>query len=213
MSRILKNYENKITNKYNSLTHKGIDIVGKGKNNVSQLDTIIAHSDGVVVWVQNYNKNNKLAIGNSSYGNAVKIKHSNGMYTLYAHMSSINVKLNQKVIKGQKIGFMGNTGRSYAAHLHFEVRNVSNIRIDPTNYINDSLPGAESKKYCKITAKSGLWCRKGIGYKYSKLKVLPYGTKAELLLFNEGSANGYNWAKIKYNNQILYVPNKWIEII
>lgn len=207
MSRILKNCTNQITKGYKKGSHNGIDIVGYK----SKLDSIIAHTDGKVVFINKYNKRNILATGNNSYGNCVKIKHANGMYTLYAHLSNINVRLGENVTKGTVIGYMGSTGRTFGAHLHFEVRNVSDIRIDPTSYIDSSLPNETNKKYCRVIAKSGLWCRKGIGYKFSKLKVLPYGLKAELLIFNAGSSNGYNWAKIKYNNQVLYVPNKWIE--
>lgn len=211
--RLLKNYDNKITKKYNSLLHKGIDIVGKGNNNSSHTDFITAHSDGEVVWIQEYNINNKLATGNTTYGNAVKIKHNNGMYTLYAHLSRINVKKGSKVLKGQTIGYMGNTGRSYGAHLHFELRDVSDKRIDPTSYLESNLPGCTNKVYNKVNAKSGCWVRKGIGFKYSKEKLLPYGTKVEVLNSYVGTSNGYDWAQIKYNNQVLYIPNKYISKI
>lgn len=210
MSRILFKYENQITQKYKKNLHKGIDIVGYK----SQIDNIIAHSAGKVVWINEYNKNNILVTGNNSYGNAIKILHDNGMYTLYAHLSKVDVKLNDNVLKGQIIGCMGNTGRSFGAHLHFEVRDNKNNRLDPTNYINADLPSlkTETKKlYIEVIAKSGLWARGGVGYKYPKLKLLKYGTKAELIEYFVASSNGYNWAHIKYNNQHLYVPNKWIK--
>lgn len=136
MSRVFKTKENQITQGYKSLTHKGIDLVGYK----ASLDYIVAHSDGEVVeYRKTYNKTDK--IGNS-YGNYVKIKHDNGYYTLYAHMeyNSVTVKTGDRVRKGEVIGYMGNTGYSKGAHLHFEVRNAKDVRIDPTPYINADLP-------------------------------------------------------------------------
>ncbi len=67
----------------------------------------------------------------------------------------------------------------------------------------------EIKKYIVINAKSGVWCRKGIGFKYAKYKAIPCGTKCELLEKNAGSANGYKWDKIIYNGVTVYLPNNW----
>jgi murein DD-endopeptidase MepM/ murein hydrolase activator NlpD len=57
-----------------------------------------------------------------AYGNAVIINHGNGITSLYAHLSVINVKEGQDVNMGTKIGEMGATGRSFGDHLHLEVR-------------------------------------------------------------------------------------------
>src|SRR5690606_7989624 len=59
---------------------------------------------------------------NGGFGNLIIIRHVNGLETYYAHLSRIKVKPNQIVKAGQVIGLGGNTGRSYGAHLHFEVR-------------------------------------------------------------------------------------------
>lgn len=136
MSRVLENATNQITQKYKSLSHKGIDLVKK----TNQTCNIIAHTEGKVVWLQKGQKNNKKSTGNASYGNCVKIKHPNGYYTLYAHLKSVEVKSGAKVKKGQVIGYMGNTGNSYGSHLHFEVRNTKDKRINPTKYIDADLP-------------------------------------------------------------------------
>ena len=56
-----------------------------------------------------------------SFGNYVEVDHSNGYITAYAHLSTRNVKVGDKVFRGQKIGEVGNTGRSTAPHLHYEV--------------------------------------------------------------------------------------------
>lgn len=133
-----------ITQKYKVLTHKGIDMVAD-INGKHATDYVVAHSDGVVVWVQKGQKNNPKASGNASYGNCVKLKHADGYYTLYAHLKSVDVKLNQKVKKGEVLGYMGNTGRSSGAHLHWEVRNTKDTRINPTDYINADLPSVKNE--------------------------------------------------------------------
>lgn len=140
MSRVFKSKDNQITQKYKKGIHNGIDLVGYK----ASFDYIIAHSDGEVVDVRkDYNKTDKTG---SSYGNYVKIKHNNGYYTLYAHLkyNSVTVSKGDHVVKGQVIGYMGNTGHSCGAHLHFEVRKDSSTRIDPTPYIDADLPSASS---------------------------------------------------------------------
>ncbi|WOX22900.1 M23 family metallopeptidase [Streptomyces solicathayae] len=61
-----------------------------------------------------------------AYGNAIVVKHANGKYSQYAHLSKINVHIGQKVGAGQKIALSGNTGNSSGPHLHFEIRNTPN---------------------------------------------------------------------------------------
>lgn len=68
-----------------------------------------------------------------NYGQTVIIEHGNGVSTLYAHMSSIAVKVGQEVSKGQVIGYVDSTGRSTGPHLHFEVR-VNGSTVDPVKY-------------------------------------------------------------------------------
>lgn len=69
-----------------------------------------------------------------SYGYYVLIDHGNGISTLYAHMSLLNVSAGQAVTQGQVIGFVGNTGYSFGAHLHFEYR-INGERVDAMNYV------------------------------------------------------------------------------
>lgn len=137
-SRVFKTKTNQITQIYKKGVHNGIDLVGYK----SALDYEVAHSDGVVVGMRNdYNKTDSTG---TSYGNYVKIKHDNGYYTLYAHIkyNTVTVKVGERVKQGQVIGYMGNTGHSFGAHLHFEVHDTKDVKIDPTPYINADLPGA-----------------------------------------------------------------------
>ncbi len=66
----------------------------------------------------------------SGYGNVVEIKHGNERSTLYAHLSTIDVKVGQRVEQGQKIGGVGATGWATGPHLHFEFR-VKGLHQDP----------------------------------------------------------------------------------
>jgi murein DD-endopeptidase MepM/ murein hydrolase activator NlpD len=88
--------------------HLGIDIAaGEGS-------PVYAADAGVVV---------RAAGGyNGGYGNLIMIDHGNGFSTVYAHLSQINVTVCQGVGAGSLIGLAGNTGNSFGAHLHFEVR-------------------------------------------------------------------------------------------
>lgn len=141
-SRVLQKCKNKISQAYKpeKNKHLGIDIIGDNgaKNNTGLLDYITAHSQGTVVACVN----NITGYKAGSYGNYVKIKHNNGMYTLYAHLkyNTVTVSVDTKVLQGEVIGYMGNTGNSYGAHLHFEVRDTNDKKINPTPYINADLP-------------------------------------------------------------------------
>lgn len=136
--RVFKNGQCKVTFPFKGESHKGIDMVGPN----STFDYIVAHSDGEVVAVVSNVNYNTSKTGQRTYGNYVKIRHDNGMYTLYAHMKygSVEVKVGQRVSKGQVLGYMGNTGYSFGAHLHFEVRDKNNNYIDPTGYVDADLP-------------------------------------------------------------------------
>ncbi|GAA2286921.1 hypothetical protein GCM10010145_67150 [Streptomyces ruber] len=72
-----------------------------------------------------------------AYGNAVVIKHSNGTYSQYAHLSRIDVKAGQVVGTGQRIALSGNTGNSSGPHLHFEIRTTANYgsAVDPVAFL------------------------------------------------------------------------------
>jgi hypothetical protein len=95
--------------------HYGIDL------NCNTGDTILASFSGRVRYAK---------FNDGGYGNLVVIRHYNGLETYYAHLSKILVYPNQLVQAGEVIGLGGNTGRSYGAHLHYEVR-FYDLPIDP----------------------------------------------------------------------------------
>lgn len=99
--------------------HYGVDI------NLETGDPVVAAFEGRV----------RIATRNKSYGNLVVIRHNNGLETLYAHLSKLNVGSGDHVDAGQVIGLGGNTGRSYGSHLHFEVR-YRGIPLNPNNLIS-----------------------------------------------------------------------------
>ena len=68
------------------------------------------------------------------YGKLIKIKHDFGYETRYAHLSKISVSVGQKISQGDRIGKMGNTGRSTGTHLHYEIRR-NGKPINPMKYI------------------------------------------------------------------------------
>ncbi len=82
------------------------------------------------------------------YGKKVVIDHGYGYRTLYAHLSKILVKRNQEVKRGQKIGLIGNTGKSVAPHLHYEVHK-QNRPVNPVYYYYNDLTASEYKRLIK----------------------------------------------------------------
>ncbi|MEV6261509.1 M23 family metallopeptidase [Streptomyces sp. NPDC051784] len=72
-----------------------------------------------------------------AYGNAIVIKHANGKYSQYAHLSKIEVNVGDRVKTGDEIARSGNTGNSSGPHLHFEIRTTPNYgsAINPVTYL------------------------------------------------------------------------------
>ncbi|MBX2929826.1 MAG: M23 family metallopeptidase [Saprospiraceae bacterium] len=86
----------------------------------------------------------------SGYGLCVTIDHGYGYKTLYAHMSKINVKVGQKVVRGQSIGLVGDTGTSTAPHCHYEVIYKGN-KVNPIHYVMDGLSPQEYQALVKAS--------------------------------------------------------------
>lgn len=72
----------------------------------------------------------------SEYGNSVIISHGDGLETMYAHLSAINVKRGETVKRGDSVGLVGSTGRSTGNHLHYEVHSFGRT-VDPSKYLSD----------------------------------------------------------------------------
>ncbi|MFE4538904.1 M23 family metallopeptidase [Streptomyces scopuliridis] len=72
-----------------------------------------------------------------AYGNAIVIKHKNGTYSQYAHLSQVKVYVGQKVTTDKVIGLSGNTGNSSGPHLHFEIRTTPNYgsAVNPVPFL------------------------------------------------------------------------------
>lgn len=107
--------------------HYGVDIGNKRGT------TVVASASGKVVKVVNYCKEGASSCG-GRYGNYITIEHPNGMQTKYAHLQSVNVSLGETVSQGEKIGTLGNTGRSTGPHLHFEVIKSNGSTMRPPVY-------------------------------------------------------------------------------
>lgn len=90
----------------------------------------------------------------SAYGNLIKIDHGFGYVTWYAHLSKIRVRAGQKVMRGEVIGEVGNTGKSTGPHLHYEVH-VKGKVVNPVNYYFMDLSTEDYNKMIDIAANHG----------------------------------------------------------
>ena len=100
--------------------HNGVDIPAKAKT------PVVASADGVINWT-GYGLFGHFENKNDPYGMAVSIRHDFGylnqpVFTVYAHLSQIDVKMGQRIKAGEQIGLVGSTGKTTGPHLHFEVR-------------------------------------------------------------------------------------------
>lgn len=100
--------------------HSGIDVSTPNGTKVQ------APADGVVISCGK----------RGGYGNAIVVDHKYGIVTRYGHLDAFNVKPGQRVRRGDVIGFVGNTGRSTAPHLHYEVW-VRDQALNPIHFILD----------------------------------------------------------------------------
>ncbi|MBW7476752.1 M23 family metallopeptidase [Paenibacillus oenotherae] len=101
-----------------STFHAGVDISG------DEGDTIFAAADGTVTETGS----------NASKGNYIVITHRNNLKTVYYHLKRVEAKRNDTVVRGEKIGLLGTTGRSTAPHLHFQIMQ-NDEPVNPLKYL------------------------------------------------------------------------------
>jgi len=107
--------------------HTGLDILAPTGT------PIRAAGDGVVLT-------SGMANG---YGREIVIDHGHGVRTLYGHMSALVAIEGQRVIRGQVIGYVGQSGRATCPHLHYEVR-INNIPVNPHKYLRGTFAESEA---------------------------------------------------------------------
>ena len=90
----------------------------------------------------------------ATYGKVVYIDHGYGYRTIYAHMSKIKAKRGQNVKRGDLIGYVGNTGRSVSAHLHYEVHKNGKA-LNPINFYYGDLTPAQFAAMQKASEEEG----------------------------------------------------------
>ncbi|WP_327373114.1 LysM peptidoglycan-binding domain-containing M23 family metallopeptidase [Streptomyces sp. NBC_01216] len=101
--------------------HTGVDFIASSGTSVKAVGPGTVYSAG---W-------------SGAYGNEVVIRHADGTYSQYAHLSSLSVSAGQTVTGGQQVGLSGSTGNSTGPHLHFEIRTTPSYGsdIDPLAYL------------------------------------------------------------------------------
>lgn len=119
------------------MPHKGIDFTA------SKNTPIYATGDGRI----------GSAYRSSTYGNVIFLDHGYGYQTRYAHLEKFNVKVGDRVKRGQVIGYVGNTGRSVSDHLHYEVL-FKGTHINPINFFQRDLSNEEYEKLIEISEQS-----------------------------------------------------------
>ena len=120
--------EDPITRNGEGEFHTGIDI------SVPRGTPIRAAADGIV----------KSAAMQNGYGREVVIDHGNNLETCYAHLSGFAVMEGQTVVRGQVIGYVGMSGRTTGANLHYEVR-IHGTPVNPHKYLRATLSGMGSE--------------------------------------------------------------------
>lgn len=155
--------------------HKGTDFAVRDMAAVRQGVPVLAAASGQVIGMRDGMKDiaiaeaNDLAVRNRECGNAVRIRHDNGLITQYCHMrqGSVLVRNGDRVSRGQKLGLVGLSGKTAFPHLHFQVERGNEI-IDP-------FAGLGRRKACGA-GENSLWDK-------ATLAKLPYHPTA---IYNAG---------------------------
>ena len=116
--------------------HEGIDFTAAVGT------PIYSTGDGVVSEAE-YNS--------GGYGNKITINHGYSYETVYAHLSKIKVKVGQRIKRGEIIGLMGNTGKSTAPHLHYEVHKAG-VPMNPIYFFFNDITPAEYQAMLEMSS-------------------------------------------------------------
>lgn len=122
-----------------SIRHNGLDMIAPSG------EPVYASADGVV---RNVIRSRK------GLGNVVEIDHGNGYVTRYAHLADVEVRKGRKVKRGNRIGYVGVSGNSFAPHLHYEVIRDTLI-LDPVNHLFASVTPEEYMNILVMSVSTG----------------------------------------------------------
>lgn len=106
--------------------HEGLDLI------LSRGTDVLASADAVVLEIRN----------TKQFGRTVTLSHQGGYTSVYAHLESVSVRKGHQVKRGQKIGEVGISGKSFAPHLHYEIHRDS-VSVDPVHYFFATVGPAE----------------------------------------------------------------------
>ena len=201
---IIFNGRNRVTSGFRLAArpeHNGIDIVGDDDKTVHAVAGgtvgfagIVSKSAGGLTW---------------QWGYYVRVDGNDGRKYYYCHMAagSLRVRAGQRVQAGTALGTMGNTGYSFGAHTHFEVRNAYGTPVDPASYAGvrnavgtytDTESEDDNMKFLKVTSgKCEVFTAPDVNavdksYNGGKLtEGVCYPVQAEV-----GSSGGYSWVRI-----------------
>lgn len=224
MSRVLKTYNDQVTFTYAEHCKKcdakqgwarGTDVVGQTDKVKNKTDYIIAHSSGTIIKVVDYVKGNEVDKDGMGYGNYVAILSDNNYLTLYAHMINVSkLTVGNKIAKGTILGYIGNTGNSFGAHLHFEVRkyrskpNASNLHDEKTfewinsqDYLNKDLPSSTPSPSPSPTKYIA-------GTKVTLNNTNCYNSESDKTPYAQKSGTYYLWDNVVSNNRIKITNSK-----
>jgi hypothetical protein len=202
--------------------HHGVELLNKYGTPVQ------AAGDGVVQFA-GPDKEAVYSPRKDFYGNVVVIRHANEMYTLYAHLSKINVQVGEEVKAGDQIGEVGQSGAATGSHLHFEVRRGGDgtdyfstqnpeLWLIPNNDENGEPLGAISFSiqdqssgfhFAEFTTR---YFRDKNGPKIKSYYMTTYAKDMTLLDENAALGDlppGYYYVALKYNNHFY---ERWIEV-
>ncbi|WP_244894559.1 M23 family metallopeptidase, partial [Leptospira alexanderi] len=112
---------------YTSIPHSGLD-----QPQASGTPVPVVADGRVIALSRNYENNQN----GGGYGAFVLVQHNNGIFTLYGHNSNVLVNVGDSVTRGQVISNVGNSGNSFGAHMHYEVR--TGFNVNPRTYISQT---------------------------------------------------------------------------